>query len=73
MSGIVTIARIDIARDTSALEHPLSTDIPRLRRGGVGGQFWSVYVSTKLKGADPVVAARTISAIPTIATAPRIR
>ncbi len=50
------LAKIDIARDTSALEHPLSTDIPRLRRGGVGGQFWSVYVSTKLKGADPVVA-----------------
>ena len=50
------LAKIDIAKDTSALEHPLSTDIPRLRRGGVGGQFWSVYVSTQLKGADPVVA-----------------
>ena len=50
------LARIDIAHDTSKLEHPLSTDIPRLRKGGVGGQFWSVYVSTNLKGADPVVA-----------------
>ena len=50
------LAKIDIAQDTSKLEHPLSTDIPRLRKGGVGGQFWSVYVSTNLKGADPVVA-----------------
>jgi len=50
------LARIDIAKDTSTLDPPLMTDIPRLRRGGVGGQFWSVYVSTNLKGADPVVA-----------------
>ncbi len=50
------LSRIDISKDTGALEHPLSTDIPRLRKGGVGGQFWSVYVSTNLKGADPVVA-----------------
>ncbi|MGE0456483.1 MAG: dipeptidase [Vicinamibacteria bacterium] len=26
------------------------TDIDRLRRGGVGGQFWSVYVPGELKG-----------------------
>jgi len=26
------------------------TDIERLRRGGVGGQFWSVYVPGELKG-----------------------
>ena len=50
------LAKIDIAQDTSTLDHPLSTDIARLRRGGVGGQFWSVYVSTNLKGADAVVA-----------------
>ena len=35
---------IDLARDTSKLNPPLITDIPRLRRGGVGAQFWSVYV-----------------------------
>ena len=33
----------------------LHTDIPRLRAGGVGGQFWSVYVPASL---TPVEAAR---------------
>ncbi len=28
----------------------IMTDIPRLRRGGVGGQFWSVYVPASLQG-----------------------
>jgi membrane dipeptidase len=32
------------------------TDIPRLKAGGVGGQFWSVYVSVDRKGADAVAA-----------------
>jgi membrane dipeptidase len=43
---------VDLTRDTSHLEHPLHTDIPRLRAGGVGGQFWSVYVPAELKGLD---------------------
>ena len=30
---------------------PLMTDIPRLRAGHVGGQFWSVFVPTSVKGA----------------------
>ena len=34
----------------------LHTDIPRLRAGGVGGQFWSVYVPASL---TPVEAAKT--------------
>jgi membrane dipeptidase len=29
---------------------PLMTDIPRLRRGGVGGQFWSVWIPVEVKG-----------------------
>jgi len=33
----------------------LQTDIPRLRAGGVGGQFWSVYVPATL---TPTEAAR---------------
>jgi membrane dipeptidase len=33
--------RIDIART----QKQLNTDIPRLRQGGVGAQFWSAYVS----------------------------
>jgi membrane dipeptidase len=40
---------IDLNRDTRQLTPPLHTDIPRLRRGGVGGQFWSVYVPATLK------------------------
>ncbi len=36
---------IDIADDQSGIG--LHTDIPRLRAGGVGAQFWSVYVPSK--------------------------
>ncbi|MGW6600910.1 dipeptidase [Streptomyces sp. NPDC055036] len=45
--------RLDIADDLSGKLH---TDIPRLRRGGVGGQFWSVYVRSDLAGDDAVSA-----------------
>jgi len=34
----------------------LMTDFARLAAGGVGGQFWSVYVPVELKGADAVSA-----------------
>ena len=33
---------------------PYNTDIARLRRGMVGGQFWSVYVSADLPGIEQV-------------------
>ncbi|MBT2459133.1 dipeptidase [Streptomyces sp. ISL-86] len=45
--------RRDIAGDQSQYLH---TDIPRLRAGGVGAQFWSVYVSTELTGDEAVSA-----------------
>ncbi|MEO3750297.1 dipeptidase [Streptomyces sp. B6B3] len=45
--------RRDIAVDQSAHLH---TDLPRLRAGGVGAQFWSVYVSVALTG-DAAVSA----------------
>jgi membrane dipeptidase len=45
--------RLDIAADQRGRLH---TDIPRLRAGGVGGQFWSVYVPVELTGADAVTA-----------------
>ncbi len=32
----------------------MHTDIPRLRQGGVGGQFWSVYVPATLPGPEAV-------------------
>lgn len=38
------IDRIDFASDTSKLDRPMHTDLPRLRAGGVGAQFWSVYI-----------------------------
>jgi membrane dipeptidase len=34
----------------------LHTDIPRLREGGVGGQFWSVFVPADLSEPESVVA-----------------
>ncbi|RSS79779.1 dipeptidase [Streptomyces sp. WAC06614] len=45
--------RRDIGADQSAVLH---TDIPRLRAGGVGAQFWSVYVSAELAGDHAVSA-----------------
>ena len=48
------LAQIDIRQDQSKLTPPLMTDIPRLRQGKIGGQFWSVYVPASLKGADAV-------------------
>ncbi|HYR83020.1 MAG TPA: dipeptidase [Terriglobia bacterium] len=32
----------------------LHTDIPRLRQGGVGGEFWSVYVPVTMQGSEAV-------------------
>lgn len=43
----------DIATDQSG---HLYTDLPRLRAGGVAAQFWSVYVSTDLRGDGAVSA-----------------
>lgn len=48
--------QIDLASDTSKLTPPMHTDIARLKAGGVGGQFWSVYVSPALPGAEAVEA-----------------
>jgi membrane dipeptidase len=41
--------------DLAALVVGTHTDLPRLRRGGVGAQFWSVYVPGTLRG-DAAVA-----------------
>lgn len=45
---------LDLSRDTSTLPEPLQTDIPRLRRGGVGAQFWSVWISGEIKGDEAI-------------------
>ncbi|TDU77860.1 dipeptidase [Streptomyces sp. KS 21] len=47
------LARRDIAGDQRGLLH---TDIPRLRAGGVGAQFWSVYVRSDFAGDEAVSA-----------------
>lgn len=39
-----------LATSTAALPHPLQTDLPRLKRGGVGGQFWSVWIPADVIG-----------------------
>ena len=44
--------RLDIAAGGT----PTHTDLPRLRAGGVGGQFWSVFVPAGLSGDDAVSA-----------------
>ncbi len=42
--------------DVSASQPRLHTDIPRLRAGGVGAQFWSVFVPARLQGDHAVSA-----------------
>ncbi len=44
------------AVDVALPQPQLHTDLPRLRAGGVGGQFWSVYVPCSFRGADAVTA-----------------
>ncbi|UVO51093.1 dipeptidase [Sphingomonas sp. SUN019] len=45
---------VDLSKDTAAPPLSLQTDIPRLRRGHVGGQFWSVYIPADVTGARAV-------------------
>ncbi len=42
--------------DVAQPQPQLQTDLPRLRAGGVGGQFWSVYVPCSFQGAAAVTA-----------------
>jgi membrane dipeptidase len=44
-------AQTDISRPVAFTQ----TDLPRLARGGVGGQFWSVYVPAQLAGEAALV------------------
>jgi membrane dipeptidase len=53
------LAAVDLKSDTSRLPFPadgapLMTDIPRLRAGRVGGQFWSVWVPVNIQGFEAV-------------------
>lgn len=44
------VESLDLNDDTSMLAYALQTDIPRLRKGGVGGQFWSVWTPPEITG-----------------------
>ena len=55
------VGAVDLTANTALLPPPkdevaLMTDLPRLRAGKVGGQFWSVYVPVALQGAIAVQA-----------------
>ena len=50
--------------DISKPQPSVMTDIARLRAGGVGGQFWSVYVPVELAGQSAVTA--TLEEIDTV-------
>ena len=53
-------AKADIGKPVPSL----MTDIPRLRQGGVGGQFWSVYIPATMQGKEAVRA--TLEEIDTV-------
>jgi len=52
---------LDLRQGLDARPEPYNTDIARLRKGMVGGQFWSVYVSADLPG--PVQVEQTLDQI----------
>jgi membrane dipeptidase len=49
-AGAMDLARVDLAEPVSFTQ----TDLPRLVAGGLGAQFWSVYVPASLAGAAAV-------------------
>ncbi|MBX3484561.1 dipeptidase [Phenylobacterium sp.] len=57
--------KLDFEHDTSGLVEPggpgMMTDIPRLKAGRVGGQFWSVYIPSTFDG--PVAVQMTLEQI----------
>jgi membrane dipeptidase len=60
-NDLLWTARVEAAYDFSRLDvgaggTPTHTDLPRMRAGGMGAQFWSVYVPTRLTG-DTAVSA----------------
>lgn len=53
-AGDVVAAHLEVNHAKSDGTMDLMTDIPRLQKGRVGGQFWSVWVPVDVKGADAV-------------------
>ncbi|TKD51337.1 dipeptidase [Sphingomonas baiyangensis] len=59
--GVDAVDRVDLMQSTDRLDPPLQTDIPRLRRGGYGGQFWSLWIPASVTG--PAAVKMTIEEI----------
>jgi len=57
------LEQLDFASDLTTLEKPTDTDLPRLRAGMVGGQFWSVYIPIKQHGGAQGDASRVLGQI----------
>ncbi len=53
-----------LASGGASREHPLMTDMARLRAGRVGGQFWSVYIDGTVTGNEAI--RQTIDQIDTV-------
>src|SRR5580765_3676119 len=56
-----SVEAVDLAADTAHLkvaadQTAMMTDLPRLRAGQVGAQFWSVYVPVEMQGPTAVLA-----------------
>jgi membrane dipeptidase len=47
------LGELDFASDLSAVDPPFQTDLSRLKTGGVGGQFWSVFIPIREQGGEP--------------------
>lgn len=59
-------SKVDLTKDTSHLpihggDTGLMTDIPRMRAGGMGGQFWSVWIPASMTG--PIAIKTTLEQI----------
>ena len=48
--------QVDMRDEKAATAAGYDTDFPRAKRGGLGGQFWSLWVPGELKGAQATVA-----------------
>ncbi|KQM96489.1 dipeptidase [Sphingomonas sp. Leaf25] len=48
------VETVDLTADTSRIDHPLQTDLARLAKGHVGGQFWSVWIPATTTGPQAV-------------------
>jgi len=45
---------LNLDSDTSRLEDRLQTDLPRMKQGGMGAQFWSVWIPAEMKGDEAI-------------------